>query len=72
MRYIHFVNVSISALGVLDNSCDSLINVMKDLDKSETLQRHEVSKIMNVAIRCTYYIFYCRNREWPNPDLMDV
>ena len=68
---VHFVNVSMSALGVLDNSCHSLVKMMKDLDMSETLQRHIISKIMNISIRCTYYIFCCRNKDWSNPDLMD-
>ena len=68
---VHFVNVSMSAIGVLDNSCHSLVKMMKDLDMSETLQCHIISKIMNISIRCTYYIFCCRNKDWSNPDLMD-
>ena len=68
---VHFVNVSMSAIGVLDNSCHSLVKMMKDLDMSETLQRHIISKIMNISIRCTYYIFCCRNKDWSNPALMD-
>ena len=54
---VHFVNVSMSAIGVLDNSCHSLVKMMKDLDMSETLQRHIISKIMN--------------KDWSDPDLMD-
>ena len=66
-----FVNVSMSAFGVLDNSCESLIKMMKDMGISEALQRRIISEIINIAIRCTYYIFCCRNKDWSNPDLMD-
>ena len=43
------------ALGVLDNS---LIELLKYLDFPEKLQRCLTSKIMNIAIRCTNFIFY--------------
>ena len=26
--------------------------------------------MINIAIRATYYIFCCRNRNWDSPDLM--
>ena len=52
-----------SALGALDSSCNSLKELLKDLDFPEKLQRCLMSKIMNIAIRCTYYIFCRRNKE---------
>ena len=60
-----------SALGVIDSFCDSLIDLLKDLDFPEKHQRRLISKIMNIAIRCTYYIFCRRNKEWIDPHLMD-
>ena len=27
--------------------------------------------IIIIAIRCTYFIFCCRNKAWTTPDLMD-
>ena len=32
----------------------------------------KIKKIINIAIRATYYIFCCRNRNWDSPDLMQV
>ena len=29
-----------------------------------------VKKIIGIAIRSTYYIFCCRNKEWTHPELM--
>ena len=61
----------ISALGVLDSSCESSIKLLKDLDFPEKLQRRLIPKIMNIAIRCTYYILCHRNKDWTDPELMD-
>ena len=35
------------------------------------IQRRFLSKIMNIAIRSTYFIFCRRNKDWTDPDLMD-
>ena len=68
---VKFVNVSMSALGALDSSCDSLMELLEDLDFAEKLRKRLISKIMTIAIRCTYYIFCRRNKEWNDPNLMD-
>jgi hypothetical protein len=28
--------------------------------------------MMTIAIRSTYYIFCCRNKEWENPNLLPI
>ena len=66
---VKFVNVSMSALGAL--ACDSLMELLEDLDFAEKLRKRLISKIMNIAIRCTYNIFCRRNKEWTDPNLMD-
>ena len=68
---VKFVNVSMSALGALDSSCDSLMELLEDLDFAEKLRKRLISKIMNIAIPCTYYIFCRRNKEWTDPNLID-
>ena len=59
---VKFVNVSINALGVLDNSCESLSKMLNDLDIEVSTQRR-LSKIINLGICSTYYIFCCRNKD---------
>ena len=70
-QVINFINMSMSALGVLESSCDSLFNLLKSLDLPEIHQKRLVSKVMAIAIRSTYYIFRRRNKDWIEPDLMD-
>ena len=60
-----------SALGVFDKSCESLTKMLKDLDIEVPIQRRLLWKVMNIAIRSTYYIFCRRNKDWTDPDLMD-
>ena len=39
-----------------------------DIEKKQQL--YIIKKMINIAIRATYYIFCCRNRNWDSPDLM--
>ena len=58
-------------LGVLGNSCESLMKMLKDLNIEVSIQRRRLSKIMNVGIRSTYYIFCRKSKELTDPDMMD-
>ena len=53
------------------NSCESLTKMLKDLDVEKSIQCHLLSKIMNITICSTYFIFCQRNKGWSDPDLMD-
>ena len=59
------------ALGVFGNSCELLMKMLKDLNIEVSIQRRLLSKIMNIGIRSTYYIFCRKNKELTDPDLMD-
>ena len=41
-----------------------------DIGVDKKQQRYIIKKIINIAIRASYYIFCCRNRNWDSPDLM--
>ena len=68
---IIFVNLSMSALGLMGKSSDSLITMLDDLKFDKTASNIIIKKLMNIAIRCTYYVFCCRNKSWTNPELLD-
>ena len=67
---VKFVNVSISSLGVFSESSLGLSEMWKDLKFDEKCRKYFVSKIINICIRSSYYIFCMRNKEWDNPQLM--
>ena len=44
------------------------INIITGINKKQQL--YIIKRMINIAIRATYYIFCWRNRNWNNPDLM--
>ena len=68
---VKFVNLSMSALGILGTSSESFLSMLTDLNFDEKTMKHALMKSMNIAIRCTYYIFCRRNKSWTNPELLN-
>ena len=69
---VKFVNLSMSSLGVFDKECHTLLEMLKDLRLDKRHQQYCIKKMISTAIRSTYYIFCCRNKEWSTPELMNV
>ena len=66
-----FINVSMSAFGVMGASCDSFLSLLQDLSFDKVTQRRIIMKTINIAIRSTYYIFCQRYKPWSNPELLN-
>ena len=66
LNSVKFINFSISALGIFNKEPTSL----EDMHVDKTFARYLTKRITNIAIRSTYYIFCCRNKEWTKPDLL--
>ena len=69
-RCVKFVNLSMSSLGVFSDECSTFLDMMNDIGIDKKQQRYIIKKMINIAIRATYYIFCCRNRNWDSLDLM--
>ena len=69
-RCVRFVNLSMNSLGVFSDECSTFLDMMNDIGIDKKQQRYIIKKMINIAIRATYYIFCCRNRNWDSPDLM--
>ena len=59
-----------STIGVMGKSSESLLLMLDELTLDKPTKDYVVRKVMNIAIRSTYYIFCCR-KPWSNPDLLD-
>ena len=68
---VHFVNLSMGALGTMGSSSSSFLDMLKDLDFDEGARSFIVKRVINISIRTTYYIFCCRNKAWTNPELLN-
>ena len=69
---VKFVNLSISSLGVFAKECTNFIAMLNDLGFEKNHQNYCVKRMTTIAIRSTYYIFCCRNKEWTNPELSQL
>ena len=69
---IKFINLSMSTLGLLGKSSDSLLFLEGvKFDRPSSKYKYIVKKIMNIAIRCSYFVFCLRNKPWTNPALLE-
>ena len=68
-RCVKFVNLSMSSLGVFSDECSTFLDMMNDIGIDKKQQLYIIKKMINIAIRATYYIFCWRNRNWDSPDL---
>ena len=68
-RCVKFVNLSMISLGALSEECSTFLDVMNNTDFDKKQQFFIIKKMIDIAIRATYYIFCCRNRNWDSPDL---
>ena len=68
---VHFVNLSMGALGILGTSYLNFHTMLEETGMGKAVQRKLTMKLINIAIRCSYYIFCRRNKEWTSPDLID-
>ena len=69
---VTFINLSMSALGVMGSSCDSFLSLLQDLHFDKLMQKRIVMKTINIAIRSSYYIFCQRNKPWNSPELLNI
>ena len=69
---IIFINLSMSTLGLLSKSSESLLLFLEDLKFEKPSSKYIIKKVMKIAIRCSYYMFCLRNKPWTNPALLEL
>ena len=69
---VKFINVSVSSLGVFAESTKSLFDMLQDLKYDEQHIKYVKKKIIAICIRTFYYIFCKRNKDWNNPELLEI
>ena len=70
-RTVHFISLSIGALGILGTSSPTFQTMLEQLEMDKAVQRKLIMEIMNITIRNTYFVFCRKNKECTNPDLLD-
>ena len=68
-KCVSFINLSMSSLGIFGNSYNSFFKMCDSLSIDQQQKQYLISKLSNIAIRTTYYIFCCKHKPWTNPEL---
>ena len=68
---VRFINLPLSTLGVFSSLSSDFLSMLQDLNVDNNHRNYILRNITNIAIRCTYYTFCCRNKEWNKPELLN-
>ena len=69
-RKILFVNLVMTAIGIYSNHSEEFFKMLKDLNIENAASKYISTKLTEICIRSSYYIFCMRIREWTEPVLM--
>ena len=69
-RCVKFVNLSINSLGVFSDGCSTFLDMMNDIGIDKKQHYYIIKKMINIAIRATYYILCYRNRTFDSPEFI--
>ena len=67
---VKFVNISISSLGVFAKESSNFLTMLDDIGFEDKHKIYCIRKMTTIAIRTSYYIFCCHNKEWSDPQLL--
>ena len=67
---VKFINLSISTLGVFSSQSTDFLEMLKDVGFEIQHQNFLLRRMINAAIRSTYFIFCRRNKDWDSPELL--
>ena len=67
---VEYLNLSMGALGTFGHSCKKFKKMFAEVGLSKLEVSFLISKIINVCIRTTYFIFCKRNAAWELPELL--
>ena len=65
-----FVNSSMGALGIIGKERHNLKKMLQELGLSKNEEDYVVKKLINVCVRCTYFVFCEKDSEWPETELL--
>ena len=71
-KNIKFINLVITTAGIYSRESDQFFKMLKELNVDDNAVQYIASKLNEICIRSSYYIFCMRMKDWTDPELMDV
>ena len=69
---VTIANLSMSALAMFGTSSESFLSMLKELQLDDKTRKNALLKTMNIAVRCTYYIFVDETNAGQTPTYLPV
>ena len=70
-RKICFMNLVMTAIGIYSKHSEEFFKMLKDLNIDNTATTYISTKLTEICLRSSYYIFCMRTKEWTELDLMN-
>ena len=67
---VRFVNISISSLDVFAKESSTFLRKLDDIGFDDKYKIYCIRRMMAIAIRTSYYVFCCRNKECGDPQFL--
>ena len=67
---VTFINLSMGACGVIGASAVDFPSMLTKLGCKKKQVDYLMTKLTNICLRCTYYIFCMRDQPWQSPELL--
>ena len=70
-KKIKFINLVMTTAGIYSRESDQFFKMLQELKVDDTAVKYIASKLIEICIRSSYYIFCMRMKDWTDPELMD-
>ena len=65
---VSYVNLSMGSIGTIFKESRTIESTLNVIGIEEKEYAYLMKKIIEICIRCTYYIFCKRAKDWENPN----
>ena len=69
---VNFVNLSMGSIEVFAKSCNLFLTMIASIGIGEKSSTYIIKTAANIALRCSYYIFCRRNKQWTEQSLLQL
>jgi hypothetical protein len=66
-----YLNLSMGGIGIVSKDSSNVVTWLQEIGLSDAEARSITRKLMNICMRCTYYIFCQRDKPWEAPNLLN-
>ena len=67
---VNFVNLLMTFIGVYSAHVEVFFAMLKSLGVDSSATKYITSKLSEICLRATYFIFYMRGKEWSEPEII--